>query len=314
MAAERRARRSGLWMGGYHPQTGHSARRCGMMPTDRRRSTLGGGDGGRDVIEAFSKYQLARGFSQHTVERRTTVIAQFARFLEPATLGDATLGHVEEWLATKQAVRTRHAYRSDLSVFYAWAVKRRLLTANPVALTDPIKLPKSLPRPLGREVFAALTTGTLRQRRMVALGLYAGLRCEEIAQLDCADITDDVIMVRDGKGAKDRIVDLHPYLRGLLVGIPRSGRLFTRSGRPISSEAVSRTISRQFARCGITAKPHQLRHTFGTEMARCAHGNLVSVRTSMGHESMQTTMGYVGWSGESAPIIASMFRDGPGAA
>lgn len=268
---------------------------------------------GANVIDKFSSYQQARGFSPATIRRRRLTLRAFSRFLDPLTLGDATWTHVEEWLAAKEGVRTRHAYRSDLNVFYAWAVKRDLLDVNPIAATDPIKLPKSLPRPVGPEVYAALVTGTMRQRRLVALGLYAGLRCGEIAALDCADITRDVIVVRAGKGNKDRIVGLHPALREMLAGIPSSGRLFTRGGRPISSAAVSRLISRQFERCGIDATPHQLRHAFGSEMARAAKGNLVSVKASMGHESMNTTMGYVGWTGESAPIIAQMFQDRPSA-
>jgi site-specific recombinase XerD len=262
---------------------------------------------GVHVIDAFERYQLGRGFSPLTVRRRTQTLRSFARHLEPSDLGDATLTDIEEWLASKRTARTRHAYRSDLRVFYDWAVKRELLASNPAALVDSIKVPKSLPRPIGPEVHAALLSGTLRQRRMIGLGLYAGLRCAEIAALDCSDVGHGVIVVRNGKGGKDRVIPLHPELERLLDGLPASGRLFTRGGRPISSAAVSRLISRHFARCGITATPHQLRHTFGTELARAAKGDLVSMGLIMGHGSAETTKGYVGWAAEMGEVVAAMY-------
>jgi integrase len=266
---------------------------------------------GDKVIDRFSNYQTMRGMSPLTVRRRRMTLEAFARFVEPATLGDVDLSHIEEWLSTKPAVRTRHAYRSDLRVFYDWAVKRNMLTANPAVLVDSIKVPKALPRPIGAEVQAALLVGTLRARRAVALGLYAGLRCAEIAALDAGDVdfAGKVLIVRDGKGGKDRVLPLHPKLAHLLRGLPGSGRVFTHGGKSVESAAISRLITRQFDRCGIDATPHQLRHTFGTELARRAKGNLVAMAALMGHGSTETTKGYVGWSADMADVVAAMFSD-----
>lgn len=266
------------------------------------------------MLDQFGRYQAMRGFSKATIRRRRNTLCQFEAFIAPKTWDAALLVDCEEFLSTKAAVRTRHAYRSDLRVFYGWAVTRDLLAANPAAQVDPIKVPHSLPRPIGGEVHAAMLTGTLRQRRMVGLGLYGGLRCAEIAALDCSDIGHGVIVVRDGKGGKDRIVPLHPTLAAMLDGIPSSGRLFTHCGRPVSSAAVSRTIARLFARCDIRATPHQLRHSFGTELARRARGDLVSIGRVMGHSSAETTKGYVGWSAELSDVIAGMFNGDPSAA
>jgi len=265
------------------------------------------------MIEAFAHHQRTRGFSAQTVRRRTNTLHSFERFLAPANLGDATLAHIEEWLSTKPAARTRHAYRSDLRVFYAWAVKRNLLDTNPAALTDSIKVPKALPRPIGSEVHTALLVGSQRARRMVALELFAGLRSSEVAVLDCSDIGHGVIVVRDGKGGKDRVIPMHPVLAEMLDGIPGSGRLFTRAGRPISSSAVARVIAHQFERCGISATPHQLRHTFGTELARATNGNLVAMADLMGHSSTETTRGYTGWAANMSETIASMYDGGDAA-
>ena len=275
-----------------------------------RRET-GGARWRAGVIDKFDRYQTMRGRSELTVKRRRKTLTSFARFLEPLTLGDATLEHIEEFLAAKPAARTRHAYRSDLRVFYDWAVKRGMLTNNPAALVESIKVPKGLPRPIGAEVQAALVVGPVRAQRAVALGLFAGLRCAEIAALQGEDIdlVASILVVRDGKGGKDRVLPIHPRLAHLLRDAPRSGPLFTHGGQVISPAAVGRLITRQFERCGIEATPHQLRHTFGTELARRAKGNLVAMATLMGHGSTETTKGYVGWSADMADVVAAMYSE-----
>jgi site-specific recombinase XerD len=80
----------------------------------------------------------------------------FERTIAPSHFLEATPVDVEEFLAAHIAPRTRHAYRSDLKCFYAWAIRRRLATSNPAAETDSVRLPKLLPRPVGPELIAAL--------------------------------------------------------------------------------------------------------------------------------------------------------------
>ena len=272
-----------------------------------------------DLIDRYLDFQRSRSFSAMTVKRRRQALIGFERHLHGVGLLDATAEDVEAWLRTKSSPRTRHAYRSDLAGFYSWAVRRHHATTNPVADTGSIRLPKPLPRPIGPEVHVALMTGPLRTRRMVALGMYAGLRCAEIAVLDGSDLwthrDPPLLMVRDGKGGKDRVVAMHPTLVELFHGAQPAGPLFPgRERGTVAAGTVSALLSRHLHRCGIDATAHQLRHTFGTEMTRAARGNLVAVAAAMGHGSMQTTRGYVGWDGDSAVIIAAMFPDGDEAA
>jgi integrase/recombinase XerD len=268
------------------------------------------------VIELFAQHQLFRGFSLRTVQRRTTTLRQFQRFLEPATLGDATARHVEQFLSAKPAARTRHAYRSDLRVFYHWAVDRGLVTADPAAKVESIKVPKGLPRPIDTAAAAAtLRWGSLRTRRMVGLALFAGLRCCEIAALHAEDVwvhaDSPVVVVRNGKGGRDRVVPIHPELGLLLADLSPAGPLFPgRAGETVRPASVSSTISRHLHLSGLNATPHQLRHTFGTELARVSGGDMVFTAELMGHASMNTTMGYVRLAtGGGADIVGQMYSE-----
>lgn len=266
------------------------------------------------MIDQFSRHQASRGFSERTIKRRALTLHQLERIVAPATLAEATGDDLATFLAAKPSPRTRHAYRSDLRVFYTWALRRGYVTADPSALLDSIKVPKSLPRPFSGDLSGLFEVGSRRARQMTALGLYAGLRCAEIAVLDASDIithTDPkVIVVRNGKGGKDRVVRIHPTLLELLGEQPSGGLLFDnpRTRRAVTPATVGRTIKRQLELCGIDGVPHQLRHTFGTELARVAVGDLQVVAEAMGHGSMETTRGYTAFAGgRSAALIGAMF-------
>lgn len=285
-----------------------------VVPASDTPSSDGGQEAGSMLIDAYARYQRGRGFSERTVDRRTATLKQFARLIAPAGPARATVEDVENFLASKQSARTRHAYRSDLRTFYKWAVRRGLLPDDPTELIDPVKVPKSLPRPLHGDLDGLLLVGRIETRRMVALGLYAGLRCAEIAVLDGADIIrhtePPILVVRDGKGSKDRVVPLRPELLMLLADAPLSGPVFPNrsTGRPIRAKSVSAAIKRHLEACGVEGVPHQLRHTFGTNAARVAGGDLQAVAAAMGHGSLETTKGYAAFDGgRLAPLFAKMY-------
>jgi integrase/recombinase XerD len=241
-------------------------------------------------------------------------LEQFTRFLEPTPLLQARPDDIEQFLACKRAARTRHAYRSDLRVFYQWAVDKGLLQQSPAAKVAQVKVPKSLPRPLSvAEAMGALLHGERRVRRMVALALFCGLRCHEIAGLHAEDVwlhgEPPVIVVRHGKGNKDRTIPLHPMVRDLLLDLPASGPVFPGCGRPTMRPAsIGQAIKHHLELTGIVGTPHQLRHTFGTELARASGGDMVLTATLMGHESMSTTMSYVRLTaGRAGDVISTMF-------
>ncbi len=266
-------------------------------------------------IDQFCRYLYGRGMSPKTIDRRRMVLRTFTTHVAPLPLGQVTTTMIEEWLATKRAPRTRHAYRSDLRVFYGWATKRGVLDRNPAVDVDPIKVPRSLPRPFGDEAQTLLQHGSRRVRRMVVLGMYCGLRCAEIAALDADDLwlgrDQPAVIVRAGKGGRDRVVPLHPDAVALLRGAPRHGPLFAgRNGQPMQAKSVSGVLKRHLRRCGIDGVPHQLRHTFGTEVARASGGDMVVTAELMGHTSMSTTLGYVRLTaGRGAEVIANLYSD-----
>ena len=264
---------------------------------------------GVDMLQRqFADYQRLREFSRATIRRRATTLRQFALFVAPGDLSSATAEDAQEFLARFPAPRTRHAYRSDLSAFFTWAVRRNLTPHNPMLTIDSIRIPKTLPRPVAPELIPGLVAmaPTHELRLMLAFAAYAGLRVAEIAALcvEDIDVSHQMISVRQGKGARDRMVPLHPVLMSLLAGrMPKSGRLFQ-----LQADTIGRKIATYLRDSGVDASAHKLRATFATELAEMARGNIVMVQRLLGHSSPTTTMLYVGWGGgEAADTVATMY-------
>lgn len=236
------------------------------------------------LIEQFAAYQRLCGFTPSTIRRRSATLRQLARFL---ALPSATVGDLETFLGSKSSATTRHAYRSDLRAFYSWATERGHVTSDPTTALHAIKVPHGLPRPLDVDTLkGAIAAAEGDLRLMLMLGAYAGLRRMEIAALNATDVREGLLVVRGGKGGKDRVVPLHPALAGALAG--RAGQVFPGH----TPESVGRAIARHLRSCGIDATAHQLRHTFGTELARVSGGDVLVVGEVMGHSSATTTLGY----------------------
>lgn len=263
-----------------------------------------------DIGKMYLNYLSLRGMAEATIKRRTSSLGSFARWLHPMPIERAKRDHVEGWLTTFREVTTRKAYRSDLSDFFQWATRRELIERNPVALTDPIRVPKTLPRPVPPHAVPAIIAAAPTERLRLALMLaaYAGLRRAEIVALAGHDLQFhpvSLIVVRDGKGHKDRIVPMHPLLVVELGNFRGNGFVI-----PWSPDHLGAVAAQHIRDCGYDATIHKLRSSFATEMARVMDGNIVAVGKVLGHESPATTMQYVGWGGgETSAKITRIYPD-----
>ena len=137
----------------------------------------------------------------------------------------------------------------------------------------------------------------------------AGLRVSEACNLDVGDVTVDGdgarVIVRQGKGRKDRIVplgrkavravDAYVPLRAALLraGAAEPHALFlTRTGRRLSPREARRRLARREALTGTKpVSPHALRHSFATHLL-AGGGDLRAIQELLGHASLSTTPRY----------------------
>lgn len=242
------------------------------------------------MIDEWVTSMRAQGLSAATIRRRRISMGSLAR-VRP--LAEVTAFDVERWLAGCRSQRTRRAYWSDARNFYSWALARGLVTESPVATVRRPRVPRSLPKPvaMGDARRAAEAAADNRVRLWVLLGALAGLRVGEIARLRLEDCRDGVILVRGGKGGRDRAVPMHPVVAAELATWGHEWIAPRLDGAgPCAPEWVSLALRRHLRACGIDSTGHGLRHGFATEAIRTEPVEVVA--ELLGHSDPVTTLGY----------------------
>jgi integrase/recombinase XerC len=139
-----------------------------------------------------------------------------------------------------------------------------------------------------------------RDKAILALFLFAGLRCNELRMLDVGDIDfqDLSIFVRFGKRAKQRILPLHieaaTALESYLAGRAAGPLFFSQRRQRISLRRL-RSLIKELGRKAELRKdihPHALRHTFAVALMD-REVNLETIRDMLGHEDISTTSIYL---------------------
>ena len=166
------------------------------------------------------------------------------------------------------------------------------------------KRPKNLPSVLAPDEVLRLLDAAPpgRDRVLLQVAYGCGLRLNELLHLRVGDIDSArmVIHVRQGKGAKDRLVPLSLRLLDELRAYWRLCRprtwLFpgqTADGTMTSSN-VQRRFGRLVRRVGLTKRcsMHTLRHSYATHLLE-AGVDLLTLKALLGHTSLETTARYL---------------------
>jgi integrase/recombinase XerD len=141
----------------------------------------------------------------------------------------------------------------------------------------------------------------VRNKAIMSIMLYAGLRVSEVTGLAPGDInlTRCKFRVVNGKGGKDRDLYINDYLSILLNDWrkirPESKYFFsTLKGKKLSSRYILDMVKRYSKKTGIekNISPHTLRHTYATQFYR-EKKDIESLRKILGHENISTTTIYI---------------------
>jgi integrase/recombinase XerD len=245
-----------------------------------------------------------RNYAPKTIACYVLHVVQFARHFgrSPDQLGAE---EVRTWqlhlLQVKHA--SWSAYNQSvcaLRFFYGVCLQRPdVVTAIPYG-----KRPKTLPTVLSRDevlqFFAAFPSDP--DRMMVRTTYACGLRIGEVVRLRVADIDSHrgVLVVRQGKGRKDRQVPLSPRLLQELRAYWRRYRprdwLFPGSGNGShrSITALQRRVTRAVRALGWHKQVslHTLRHSYATHLLE-AGVDVVTLQHLLGHNDLETTARYL---------------------
>jgi site-specific recombinase XerD len=176
---------------------------------------------------------------------------------------------------------------------------------NPIKLGRPRK-PQRVAKQTMTEAEVAIildATKNLREKAMLALLAYSGIRNHELCNIRVCDVDfgNNEVMIF-GKGSKERIVNIDgectKVLMAYLAKFPRSENnyLFTTryKDNQYSTWAVRRLVKVVAARTKIKKRvyPHLFRHSLATNLTDRG-ANPRTIQKQLGHAFLDTTMLYV---------------------
>jgi site-specific recombinase XerD len=240
----------------------------------------------RNDVEEFCGWLEGHGTALDDVDVR--VLVEYA-----SHLGAARAGRRPAKLAPSTISRKLAAVRSFLRAALGSA-------RVPDAVLSPRRARRLPDAPRAGEVDAVLEglegegPVALRNRALVELVYSAGLRSAEAVGLDLADVDfeQELVHVRNGKGAKDRVVPLgeeaaHWLARYLRDARPQLGNAGEKAlflsvrGRRLDTSTLRRLVPH----------PHRLRHAFATHLLE-GGADLRTIQELLGHSSLSTTQIY----------------------
>jgi len=269
----------------------------------------------RAVVAEYAVWVAGQPLSARTREAYVAAVRPFAAWLEArdAGVGDALATPRGRDLAVRDYKRHLKVDRglAAASVNQALAALDHLFRflGLGAAIVSREELSRAAPRALDvdeqRALLRAAEESSARDRAIIGLLLFTGLRLSEAAALQVADVRisarKGLVVVRSGKGDAYREVDLNALVRGLLdewlaerakIAAPGESSFFvTRSGGALSSRSVDLAVRRVAGRAGLELSAHVLRHTFVTGLVRAGH-DVVLIAELAGHRRLETTRRY----------------------
>lgn len=263
-----------------------------------------------ESILNYRRFLKRRNFSPHTVKNYLNTLKHFVLWVNvpvEEVVNKHILYYIDFLLRKRLKPKTINCHLVSIRGFYEYLHnEEEIRIPNPVKRAYVLKQSKPLPRHLRDEevekLFAVIINP--RDRAMFKVMLRCGLRVEEIANLSLGAIhlKRRGILVKDGKGSKDRVAYLSDdayralvkYLR--LRPSSRAKKIFlvekgTFKGKPISVRGIQKRMEYYARKIGLKISSHQLRHTMATELLN-ADMDLVSIQDLLGHERIKTTERY----------------------
>jgi integrase/recombinase XerD len=279
-------------------------------------------------VRQYLAYLETRNYSAGSVGLRSNHLRYFVVWCDERGLvrpDEITVAVIERYQRSLYHARKENgrplsfrAQRDRLSTvrrFFRWAAKTRVVEMSPCETIDMPRVEQRLPRAVltigeVEKILAVpdVTTPMGVRDRAILETLYStGIRRAEICALHVWDLDRDgeTLIVRQGKGKKDRIIPIgrravawiEKYLdevRPSLVIEPDDGTLFlTRLREPFSpirmAELVRQTIDA--AAIGKKGSCHIFRHTMATLMLE-GGADIRFIQAMLGHASIVSTEVY----------------------
>lgn len=271
-------------------------------------------------IAAFKNYLRSKRYSESTVKTYSESIVIFLRYfadkeLEEIDNDDLITFNNDYILKNNLSSSYQNQVVNGVKLFFRAISGYKM----DVDLIHRPRREKLLPNVLSKEEVKKILNApfNLKHRAMLALIYSCGLRRSELLNLTKHDIDSNrnVVIIRMGKGKKDRIVPLSAKILELLRDYyscfhPKTYLFEGQAGGKYSPKSLENVLKQSLLKAQID-KPvtlHWLRHSYATHLLENGT-DLRFIQELLGHKSSRTTEIYTHVSTKHIQNIRSPFDD-----
>lgn len=283
-----------------------------------------------DAIEFFLRSKRSGGRSEKTVDDYRKKLELFQRWVSredyDVPLEQADADAIEAYVVYLKDGRgmadsSRKNHLDVLRSFFK-TVSKRLKVPDPSAELDEVRFYQKVPsRSFLTKREADLLLAAIDEKKplgardnaLFSTMLYAGLRIEEVTNLEVEDLRlsrdEEEIRVAYGKGNKERRIPVNEKLRRslrrylrlrdelipALTEPPLPHFFVNNKGKRLTENTVRRTLYKYVRKSGIRkadVKPHDLRRTFATWFLQENPDQARELAELMGHSDLSQVMKY----------------------
>ena len=276
-------------------------------------------------MQAFLEWTEVKGYSHDTLRRRRAALKRLIVWCDerelqtPQEITKPILERYQRYLSYYRksdgqplTFGSQNVMLTPIKTFFKWLTRENHILYNPASELEVPRKPKRLPKTILpvetiEDILRQPDIGTvegIRDRTMMEVLYSTGIRRMELVKLTLYDVDNrrGTLMIREGKGKKDRLIPIgeralawiekyQSESRPALLTGKDSGTLFlTNKGIAFRRGAVGARIKRYIRQAGIEVEGscHLFRHAMATHMLENG-ADIRFIQAMLGHEDLSTT-------------------------
>ncbi len=254
----------------------------------------------KNYSERFKTLLTMQRYSENSIRNYISNLNYFLKISSKFKPEDITQKQLEDfiiWLVEKKKIGQSYqkAMIATITKFYKEIFQRNINLKHLYPKRKENKLPKFLTKEEVKKILDA--TENLKHKAILTTIYSCGLRLNEVLELKMGDIKtqENLLLIRQAKGKKDRIVMLSPVLLELLRSYYKTYKpvnyLFEgQEGQRYSERSVQQILKNALEKANVIspASVHTLRHSYATHLLENGT-DIRIIKELLGHNHIKTT-------------------------
>lgn len=268
-----------------------------------------------EIITKLEDQIRLRGYSRDTLKSYKYNVVKFIQYINKhnKTITNKSIEDYLLFLEKKYDSNTIRQIKASIVFLIRHVLKKdNNLVHSIIAPKRKKQLPKVLTK---NEIDIILNNITNNKHKLIIITLYsAGLRLSEVVNLKREHINfeNNTILVKQGKGKKDRITILSKKLKNKLGNYLSQNKFVTdylfesQRGKKYDKHTIQKILEKASKSINRKITPHMLRHSFATHLLE-AGVDIRYIQSLLGHSKLETTQIYTKVSSNKLHQIKSPF-------